>query len=411
MDAIEMVIDRKKGIYVPQLDEERCNRCGLCFEVCPGHAVDFEELNLEIFGKHPEDARLGNYVNCYTGHATDYGIRYNSSSGGLVTALLIYALEERMVDGALVTRMKKDKPLEPEPFLARTRDEIIQAAKSKYCPVPANIVLKEVIKAKEGERFAVVGLPCHVHGIRKIESGDNKLRNKIAYRLGIFCGHAPTFWWTEFHLWRKGIRRGQIAGLDYRGEGWPGGIVINLKDGSKRFIQYNDAWGYFSDSFYSRRCTLCCDHSAELADISFGDAWLPEFAEDKAGKSIVICRNKRGEEILQGVASQGKLELDRVGAEKAIQSQGGFSYKKGVVVTSFAFSRLRRRDIPIYGVDFPRPNVTTYLRGLHLHLEVWASSKRYLWGPLATCVSLKTFAAKVARPIVLFRHRVQKSLD
>jgi coenzyme F420 hydrogenase subunit beta len=47
-----------------------------------------------------------------------------------------FALEEGIIDGALVTRMKKDRPLEPEPFIARTREEIIEASKSKYCGVP-----------------------------------------------------------------------------------------------------------------------------------------------------------------------------------------------------------------------------------------------------------------------------------
>ncbi|MHC1595636.1 MAG: coenzyme F420 hydrogenase/dehydrogenase beta subunit N-terminal domain-containing protein [Candidatus Syntropharchaeales archaeon] len=99
----------------------------MCYKVCPGHEVDFKELNLEIFGKEPDDILIGNYLNCYIDHATDHEIRYNSASGGLVTALLIYMLEEGLIDGALVTRMKANNPLEPEPFIARTREEIIEA--------------------------------------------------------------------------------------------------------------------------------------------------------------------------------------------------------------------------------------------------------------------------------------------
>ncbi|MCK4454585.1 4Fe-4S binding protein, partial [Candidatus Parcubacteria bacterium] len=120
-EAIELVIDKKKGIHIPEIDENRCNNCGICYKICPGHEVDFKTLNLEIFGKEPEDVLIGNYLNCYVGHATNYDIRYNSASGGLITQLLIFALEEGIIDGALVTRMKRDSPLEPEPFIARTK--------------------------------------------------------------------------------------------------------------------------------------------------------------------------------------------------------------------------------------------------------------------------------------------------
>ena len=156
-DAIKLTINEKKGIYIPELNEEKCNNCGICYEVCPGHEVDFKQLNLEIFGKEPKDILIGNYLNCYVGHSTHYDIRYNSASGGLITQLLIFALEEGLIDGALVTRMKKDKPLEPEPFIVSTREGVIEASKSKYCPVPANIALKEILNSKEGQKFAVVG--------------------------------------------------------------------------------------------------------------------------------------------------------------------------------------------------------------------------------------------------------------
>ena len=71
-NALELTIDWNKGIYLPQLDEEKCNHCGVCLEVCPGHSVDFKQLNRDIFGREPEDAIMGNYRNCYLGHATDH---------------------------------------------------------------------------------------------------------------------------------------------------------------------------------------------------------------------------------------------------------------------------------------------------------------------------------------------------
>lgn len=333
-EAIELIIDEKKGIYTPKLNIKNCNNCGICLKVCPGHEVDFKQLNLEIFGKEPEDVLIGNYLNCYIGHSTNHDIRYNSSSGGLVTQLLIFALEEGIINGALVTRMKKDKPLEPEPFIARTKEEIVEASKSKYCPVPANVVLKEILESKEGEKFAVVGLPCHIQGVRKVERGNKKLREKVVLHLGILCSHTNSFKGTEFLLHKLGIKRGKVMRIDYRGEGWPGKIKIGLINGEERYISNQDPlWNNVFNSFFfvPHRCLLCNDLTAELSDISFGDAWLPEIvSKEQAGKSIIISRTKIGEELLNAANSNGYIELSQIEPEKVFQSQRTFLYSKKV---------------------------------------------------------------------------------
>lgn len=380
-DAIEMVINHSKGIYVPQLDNDRCNECGICFDVCPGHSLDFKGLNVEIFGEEPEDILLGNYLNCYIAHGTDYDIRYNCASGGLVTTLLIFALEEGLIDGALVTKMREDRPLEPQPFIAKTRGEIISAAKSKYCPVPANIALKELLK--QDGAFAVVGLSCHIHGIRKAELLDNKLKEKIVLHLGILCSAAPTFLATEFTLKKAKVRKDEVKGLDYRGEGWPGKMRIRLRD-NEILLPFHDYWNRgFSSYFFSKRCRLCCDGINEFADISFGDAWrLPEVAEDKAGASLLVSRSKAGEEILRNAESQGKIELKRVESDKVLQSQRAMllGKKSAVGANLFAF-KLFGSKVPTYNLQLLKPKRSAYLRAVlyYLYWRLNIASKRLLW--------------------------------
>ena len=153
--------------------------------------------------KKAENYLLGHFFNCYIGYATDVDIRYNSSSGGLITQLLIFALENKIIDGAIVTKMKKDNPLEPETFIARTKKDIIESSKSKYCPVPLNIVLREIINSKEDEKFAIVGLPCHINGIINAEKINKKLKDKIIIKFGIFCNHTPYFLSTELYLEKR----------------------------------------------------------------------------------------------------------------------------------------------------------------------------------------------------------------
>ena len=375
-EAIKLTIDEKKGIYIPELDEEKCNNCGICYEVCPGHEVDFKQLNLEIFGKEPADVLIGNYLNCYVGHSTDYDIRYNSASGGLVTQLLIFALEEGIIDGALVTKMKKDKPLEPEPFIARTKEEIIEASKSKYCPVPANIALKEILESKEGERFVVVGLPCHIHGIRKAEQINKKLKEQIVLHLGIFCNHAPNFWGTKLLLKRLKMREDEVIKLGYRGEGYPGSMKISKKSG-ELLLLLPDYWSFVGAYFfYPARCLMCSDGICELADISFGDAWLPELSDEKIGTSIIVSKNKIGEQLLQSMKLKNRIELNEVSVKKVIQSQAGMLYfkKKNLNARNKLF-----KAVPMYNQnDLLEPDTIDRLLALFPYLNSYASSNSFL---------------------------------
>jgi len=381
-DAVRMVKDDSKGVYLPQLDGEKCDYCGICLKACPGYEVDFEDLSLNIFGRQVEDILLGNYVGLYTGHATEYNIRYNSASGGLVTSLLIFALEEGIIDGALVTRMRKDKPLEPEPFIARTREEIIEASGSKYCPVPANVVLKEISR-REG-RYAVVGLSCHIHGIRKAEKINKKLRERIVLHLGLFCNHTPSLLGTEYLFYRAKVKLEELSGLDYRGEGWPGKMRIGLKTGEDVILKFPDYWaGGFGHFFYPKRCLLCCDQGNELADISFGDPWGVE-ENDHIGTSMIVSRSEIGEGFLQKAAIRNvKLEvinrdrLQGVGLRRSAEA-------------SIRFYKLLGRPVPLYNRKILRPGLKTNLKAVSCYLQRYLGSKRRLW-PLIPLISLARF--------------------
>jgi len=352
-EAINLTLNKNKGLYEPKIENKLCNNCFKCLTICPGHRTDFKLLNYEIFGEEPWNFLLGNFLSCYIGHSNDENIRYNSSSGGLITQLLIYALEEGIVDGALVTRMKKDDPLEPEPFIARTKEEIIEASRSKYCPVPLNIGLKEIIDSENGEKFAVVGLPCQLNGIRNAEKLDKTLKNKVILHLGIFCSHTDSFKGTEFFCKKLGIKKEEIVKLDYRGSGWPGGIKIHLKNGTKKEIKLNDHLfiGFHNSCLFSPLpCVLCNDVTAELSDVSLGDAWLPKImAEERDGKSMLISRNKKGEELLKSAVEKGFIHLSPINSSKVIESQRTFLFFKKINIKDRIILRnlFKKRSIPI----------------------------------------------------------------
>lgn len=394
VSAVEISLDRRRGIYVPVVNDELCNECGLCLEACPGQAVDFRQLNLSIFGREPEDPWLGNYIGLYTGYAADYNVRYYASSGGLITALLIYAMEEGIINGALVTRMDPDRPLEPRVIIARNREEVISAGGSKYCMVPANTGLKEIIQG-EG-KFAVVGLPCHIHGIRKLELVDKRLKDKIVLRLGLMCSNNATLLGTEYFLGKHGVKVSEVKEFAYRRGGWLPKKELYIKSmrGDEKVIRspgngFGALWHAYLDiatyhrHFVHTRCIMCCDHTSELSDISFGDARLPEMVKsEEAGQSLVVTRTQIGEQMFQKALSSGRIELyEKLDTRRFHQAQH-ISYKLGFGARLALLKRLGKA-VPEYNTPKlrERKKVSSYL-DFFRYFPSYLASKRYLWSLL-----------------------------
>jgi coenzyme F420 hydrogenase subunit beta len=374
-NAMEMIIDQDKGVYIPLVNEERCNDCGLCFRICPGHMVNFKHLSREFLGQDLLDNPLGNHLNCYSGYAADQEIRYNAASGGVVTALLISALEDGLIDGALVTKMKEDSPLEPQPFIARSKEDIISASKSKYCPVPANVALREIME-KEG-RYAVVGLPCHIQGVRKASMVLGELRKRVVLCLSLLCGYCDTFQFTEFLLRKycrgKGIK--DVAYLGYRGPGWPGFLTVRFKDESEISVPFDEYIANHAIFFLHQRCLLCCDAVSRLSDITVMDAWLPEImSKDTVGTSLLIARTRTGEELCDHTRTRRAIELKTVPDMDVIRSQGKERLLNRDLPVFLFLRKICGRSIPDYDLKLPRPGLLNWVRTLLIRGNIWISS-------------------------------------
>ncbi|MDD5700807.1 MAG: Coenzyme F420 hydrogenase/dehydrogenase, beta subunit C-terminal domain [Dehalococcoidales bacterium] len=399
--ALEMVLEEHKGIYTPRLDQGKCNECGLCLTVCPGNAVNFPELNSYIFNKQPIDIQLGNYLNCYTGYAAEDEIRFDSASGGMVTSILNYALEEGLIDGAIVTKMNKDNPLEPQPFIARTREEIIESSKSKYCPVPVNIILKEVLESKDGSRFAIVGLPCHIHGIRKYELANKKIRERIVLRLGLFCSRTKNLLAQDYLLKYLQVKKGDIRKFIYREGGYFGDLAIILKSGSKISYPYFQFYNQRLQSYFTPwRCTLCSDQCSELADISLGDIWIPEFFDDKVGTSSIITRTATGQKIINEMVTKNKITISDVTREKVVKSQShSLNTKKKHLKARFRIMQCLHTAVPDYNQELCGSKFSAYLQSLLVYLQISVSSQRFLWWLLEPLGNLILFLSRIKQKL------------
>jgi len=331
-----------------------CNSCGLCYSVCPGREVNFLTLNKHIFNESNPDIYFGHYQSMYAAHSKDSEIRSNASSGGVVTSLLCYLLDAGHIDGAVVVGNNPEKAWDCSIQVARTREEIIEASQSKYTLVPLNAVLKEIDKV-EGN-FAFVGLPCHIHGIRKSQARHLKAACKIKYCIGLYCGFNMHKEATDDLIRKLGIKKEEIRSLQYRGGGHPGGFLVKTQD-SEKFLD-KSYYNIYNPLYVPDRCLLCTDLTNELADVSVGDIWLKEYSD---GWSSVITRSAAGHEGFMEALENGYIAAERIDKEDLIKSHSHLlKHKKKNVKIRLQFNNIK----PDYGEPSPGLTKIEYVEGV-----------------------------------------------
>ncbi|MFH1641451.1 MAG: Coenzyme F420 hydrogenase/dehydrogenase, beta subunit C-terminal domain [Nanoarchaeota archaeon] len=357
-DNIQMEQDRT-GEWYPVVGGN-CSHCGKCVNSCAGWEVNFNLLNKEIFGKIPNDVYIGNFKKCYIGYSKDKKIRMESSSGGIVTSIGIYLLENRLVDGVVVVVDSKD-PLHPKPIIARNKKDMINAMQSKYVSIPVNIMIKQILKEKG--KFAFVGQPCQIHSIRKAERIDKRIKEKIIYKIGIFCEYRAKRDYLTFLAKKSGLDLKRVIGIKYREGNWPGNLQFRNTKIKKEFPITEYLYYPLTIPFIDTRCLKCIDHTNELADISVGDAWCLNKSGEQGGWAVVIDRNDlASKDLLKGITTK------IISKEKINTSQKKpLSLKKeGYIHRSKFFLKL-----PVYENSLPTENLRVKMENLLIFLLIF----------------------------------------
>jgi len=266
----------------PRLVEE-CETCGICPKVCPQYDWSWSKAEEFVFGRQrKENEEFGIYRRLVLAQATDKKILGRCQDGGVVTALLTYALQNSIVEGLALSGFAENIPLYPMPKLATTPREVLESAGTRYSYSPNMLVLQEGVKQRK-KSLAFVGTPCQIHAIRKIQMLPlKKYSNPLQFTVGLMCTESFTYEGLfEKHLKKNmGINLNDVEKINIKGK-----ILVYLKSGEVKSVSLSEAKQHARES-----CRLCNDFSAELADISAGGLGL-------SGWTFVILRTKKGENI------------------------------------------------------------------------------------------------------------------
>lgn len=391
-------IEVRKGLFRPSVDDSRCNNhkgCHKCYDVCCGVGTEIRNIATEVIcgDEIKEDKYIGRYINHYTGHSTDEDIRFHCASGGLTSQFIIYLLDRKIIDGAVVTRFDNDNPLMVKTFIARTCKEVLEAKSSKYAPVTmAGVVDK--LKSSEGT-FVIVGLPCHIHGFRKLEKKDKQFREKVFAYFGLYCSCGRSFYLTDYTLKNNGISRGQLTYFAYRDNGCMGNLHIRYaeKDSlsgihdtsekkliKKLEIPYREYYLALSSFFNVHRCLYCTDHFAELSDISFGDIHFGKYAKDEVGINSVVTRRNDLDRLLRDAKDEGYITLDEVSKSDLLSSQKYAVVKKHTNPAIIKFYHTLGFKTPQYNETFKTVSMAKAMKTLMVKkAQMFIGSHKSLW--------------------------------
>ena len=377
-------IHHGKDVNYPVVDMEKCNECGLCLKVCAGHGIDLAAKSKELFHEKSDgyDKYLGYYDKCFSGYSTNDDIRFHSASGGCLSQFLIFLLDKKYIDGAVVVGYEDSKPMTPHTYIARSKEEVLAGRSSKYCVTSYEGILSEI--KQNGGKYVVVGLPCQIQSLRKYVSLFKSVGKLIIGYFAIYCSSNRTMRSQDFLLYRYGVKREDVAHFAYRDNGCLGSMVFEDKNGRiLRSVPYQTFWIGMRGFFNVPRCSTCIDHYGEVADICFGDIHIGEYINDHIGVNSLVSRSSEWTVLLKEAVESGYLHLDEIPYSVVVESQGyAMRQKKGAGVTAaFKLRRIFGKKNPVYDQPFVVPQV-----GMKEVVKVgvkccmrWMGHQRWLW--------------------------------
>jgi coenzyme F420 hydrogenase subunit beta len=327
-----------EGVYKPfHLEEEGgpggCGHgdrgCTSCTRACPRFRTWETEIDGLLFGRprRPDEVD-GVAKDIILARAADPELHARGQDGGLVSAILLWALEHGYIDAALVSYLEGDgTSWKAIPGVARTREDIIASAGSRYT-YSANTMAYADAVAGGAEKLALVGMSCQssVPPVMTVRKAGKPAR-RFVLNIGLLC--SKTFddaIFPELFEAKYGLRKQDMVKMNIKGV-----FQIWMRNGDYHEVPLKECHAWTREG-----CKMCPDFAAEHADISTGgigayNDW-----------TLTIVRTDIGREIIIKMLEDGTIE-GRPGDDDP-----------GAIALLRKLSRVSRKRWPETAVDAPR---------------------------------------------------------
>jgi len=293
-----------EGVYRPwKVDEDGgpqdCTHgvkgCTMCTRACPRFRAWEPEIDTFLHGREREtDEVAGISSDILLARATDPALHDAGQDGGLVSAILVWALEHDVIDAALVSALEGDGTTwKAVPAVARTREDVLDSAGSRYTYSANPLAYPEAIESG-AERIALVGMSCQA-SVPAVMSARKagKVARRLSLSIGLLCSKTfddaifPELFEAKYGLRRQDIKKMNIKGV----------FQIWTHDGELHEVPLKEAHAWTRQG-----CQMCPDFAAEHADISTGG--IGQFSD----WTLTIVRTDKGREVIDAMAAAGAIE-------------------------------------------------------------------------------------------------------
>ncbi len=268
---------------------------GRCFAYCPKAEVDLNELTHKIWCVDYDGSPLGPYRKVLASRAGRQMGKGAFQAGGTVTALMAFALKNRLIDAAALT--DRDG-LTPIPSLITEWKKVAGCASSKFMASPTLSALNTGMRAGYN-RLGVVGTPCQMTAVAQMRSNPLEREEHevpVSLSVGLFCN-----WSVDtrqlINLLAQRLKISEIRGMDIPPS--PAGIMALETDNGRVEVSLSEI-----KPLIPHTCYICPDMTAEFADLSAG------MFEGRPGWNTLIVRSEAGDEIVQQAGKEGFIETE-----------------------------------------------------------------------------------------------------
>lgn len=286
-----------EGFLRPVIDIEHCVHCNRCQKCCP-------VLNRQ-------ECSDGNSI-AYAAIHLDERVRYNSTSGGVFTALCQWVFQRNgVVFGAAY-----DENFAVVHCRADNYDSLQKKRGAKYSQSRLSDTFQQVKTClQDGQYVVFSGTPCQVGGLIAF-LGQYACDDKLIL-VDLICHGVPSpkVWEHYIAYRRKQDADGELPtdiNLRSKESGWPGYSIRFEYSGGKVYSAVNsqDPYlrGFVGDLYLRPSCYDCCfKGSSRRSDFTLGDYWgvwsqCPEF-DDGKGTSLVLLHTEKAQQIWQQISS------------------------------------------------------------------------------------------------------------